>query len=40
MGVDRKGVVGDAGSGRDGKTFSMFTGEGSEADRAEGRLKR
>jgi hypothetical protein len=36
----RKGVVRDAVSGRDDKVFSMPAGEGSEADRSEGRLKR
>jgi len=36
----RKGVVRGAASGRGGEAFSMSAGEGSEADRAEGRSKR
>ena len=36
----RKGVVRGAASGRDGEAFSMPAGEGSEADRSEGRSKR
>jgi hypothetical protein len=36
----RKEVVRGAASGRDGKAFSMPAGEGSEADRSEGRSKR
>ena len=35
----RKGVVRGAASGRDGEAFSMPAGEGSEADRSEGRSK-
>jgi hypothetical protein len=35
----RKGVVRGAASGRDSKAFSMSAGEGSEADRSEGRSK-
>jgi hypothetical protein len=36
----RKGVVRGAASGRDGEAFSILVGEGSEADRLEGRSKR
>src|SRR5438552_1296369 len=36
----RKGVVRGAASARDGEAFSMPAGEGSEADRSEGRSKR
>ena len=36
----RKGVVRGTASGRDGEAFSMPAGEGSEADRWEGRSKR
>jgi len=35
----RKGVVRGAASGRNGEAFSMPAGEGSEADRSEGRSK-
>jgi hypothetical protein len=36
----RKKIVRDAASGRDDEVFSMFIGEGNEADRSEGRSKK